>query len=203
MTRLPLRRERAPSRASRSSRPVAREVDSSMHSRPERRRDPLSTALDILSRRDHSEAELARKLRSRGSTRGRSTASSHVSGNSATWMTAALPAAWRSLPWLRGRWWERGSGSSCAAGGFRRNWPKRPWPRRRPVATSGPWSETCWPGNFPASIRLWRTLAKSGGWWAGSSVAGSGSVPFLKRSGVPSMNDGTAPYEEIDHTILQ
>ncbi|ANA41440.1 regulatory protein RecX [Geobacter anodireducens] len=37
-----------------------------MHSRPERRRDPLSTALDILSRRDHSEAELARKLRTRG-----------------------------------------------------------------------------------------------------------------------------------------
>lgn len=37
-----------------------------MHSRPERRRDPLSTALDILSRRDHSEAELARKLRARG-----------------------------------------------------------------------------------------------------------------------------------------
>jgi regulatory protein len=37
-----------------------------MHSRQERRRDPLSTALDILSRRDHSEAELVRKLRARG-----------------------------------------------------------------------------------------------------------------------------------------
>lgn len=37
-----------------------------MNSSPARRRDPLSTALDILSRRDHSEAELVRKLRTRG-----------------------------------------------------------------------------------------------------------------------------------------
>lgn len=32
----------------------------------ERERTPLSSALDILSRRDHSEAELARKLRRKG-----------------------------------------------------------------------------------------------------------------------------------------